>query len=151
MKTAGIVMNVGVSGGMKASRDEIITQFEAHCKSRWPREFAKKLKRGFHRNDRVDSAEELYNKAIFFDFEDCYCSVYAFKEWHDEAVIRKHSAIIDCLVFDLDHVDPVIAFKEAKKLIIVLSKTIYTKNNNQIYGQKTSLRSGEASTTRRAR
>ncbi len=38
-----------------------------------------------------------------------------------------------------------------REIIIVLSKTIYTKNNNQIYGQKTSLRSGEASTTRRTR
>jgi len=102
---------------MRGSKKEVIEQLEAHCKGKWPREFAKKLKRGFHRNDRLDSAEELYNKAEFFDFEDCYCSVYAFKEWHDEAVIRKHSAIIDCLVFDLDHADPMIAFKEAKKLI----------------------------------
>ncbi len=97
---------------------EIIEQIERHCKGRWPREFGKKLRRGFHRNDRVDSAEELYSKAELSDFLDCYSSVFAFKEWHDLAEERKRHVILDCLVFDLDcKQNPRMAFKETQRLV----------------------------------
>lgn len=102
---------------MKIEREELINQLETHCKHRYPREFGKKFKQGFHRNERVDDAEKLYNDCRFFDFEDCYCSVFSFKEWHDEAELRKQHAVIDCLVFDFDSEDPKIAFQDAKRLI----------------------------------
>ena len=98
-------------------KNETIEIFEKHCKTRFPREFGKKFERGFHRNDVVQNAEEIFNLCKFFDFIDCYCSVYSFKEYNSETWIRE-SAVIDTLVFDLDHkTDLKIPFKEAKKLV----------------------------------
>lgn len=102
---------------MKLESDFIIQQFDAHCKSKFPREFAKKLKKGFDRNNRVNSAEELYNLSKFYGFEDCYSSVYPFNEWDAKSEIRKQSAIIDTLPFDLDSTDLNKSFKECRKLV----------------------------------
>ncbi|RLI75167.1 hypothetical protein DRP04_13760, partial [Archaeoglobales archaeon] len=98
-------------------KNEMIEIFEKHCKGRFPREFGHKFKRGFERNHMVQNAEELYNLSRFYDFIDCYASVYSFTELSERSWIRE-SAVIDVLVFDLDHkTDLKIPFKEAKKLV----------------------------------
>jgi len=103
--------------------DELIDYFEAHCKSRFLREFGAKLrgdksgKGKFTRNNIAESAEELFNLAKFFNFRDCYASLYSFTKY-DESTWDRDSAIIDTLLFDLDHkANLSIAFKEAKKLV----------------------------------
>jgi len=110
---------------MKIDETTFIDLFDGHCKGKYPREFGTKLRNGkFMRNNEIVDPEHLYNLCKIWDFEDCFCSVYAFKEWHNQSKIRKQKAIIDCLAFDLDHKENLnIAFKEAKKLVrYLLSK-----------------------------
>jgi len=101
----------------------IIELFEGHCKGKYPREFAKKFRNGFDRNNRVESAEDLFSRAKGYDFKDCFVSVYSFKQWSDEAEERKKNAVIDAVLFDLDCKDNLkTAFLEAKTLIGFLMK-----------------------------
>jgi len=105
---------------MTLPRDFVIEQLDRHCKSKFPREFAHKYSRGFDRNNRVSDAESLYSMAEMFDFVDVYTSLYSYKEWHDDAQIRKRTAILDTILFDLDSEDLSVSLKEAKKLITFL-------------------------------
>jgi|Deesub1362A_J573_1020465.scaffolds.fasta_scaffold00164_29 hypothetical protein len=104
-------------------REVLTDELKKHYKDRWPREFGHKFDHSFMRNERVNDQYEVKNLLKFYDFLDCYCSVYAFREWHDLSEIRKQSAIIDTIVFDLDSEDLRVAFKEGRKLVeYLLSK-----------------------------
>ena len=107
-------------------RNIIPDLLRSHFKNKWPREFAHKFEYSFKRNERVDNYYEVRNLMEWYNFLDCYCSIYSFKEWNDVSEIRKRSARIDCLVFDLDSEDLKESFKEAQKLVSYLlsKKTI---------------------------
>jgi|Deesub1362B_J571_1020462.scaffolds.fasta_scaffold03512_2 DNA primase catalytic subunit len=108
-------------------REILAEELGKHCKQKFPREFAHKFENGrFIRNERINDRFELKNLLEWYDFTDCYCSVYAFKNWHDISEERKKTAIIDTMVFDLDSENLRQSFKEAQKLVSYLlsKKTI---------------------------
>ena len=98
-------------------KDTLTDELKKHFKSKWPREFGHKFELSFVRNERVNDQYEVKNLLEWYDFKDCFCSVYAFRDWSDLSVVRKQSARVDCIVFDLDSEDLRIAFKEAKLLV----------------------------------
>ena len=106
--------------------ERLIEVIDQHCKGKYPREFAHKFKRGFLRNERCIDSESIYLKSKFFDFKDCYCSVYSFSQWSDSAEERKRYVKIDTILFDIDHEDNLtLSLLEAKKLVkYLLSKDI---------------------------
>ncbi|RLI76930.1 hypothetical protein DRP07_12670 [Archaeoglobales archaeon] len=108
-------------------KDILTDELKKHCKGKFPREFGKKLPSGkFLRNESVMDQYELKNLLEWYEFVDCYLSVYSFKKWHEMSEVRKRSVRIDCLVFDLDSADLKESFKEAQKLTAYLlsKKTI---------------------------
>ena len=108
-------------------KDILADELRKHCKNKFPREFAHKFESGrFMRNERINDEYELKRLVEFYEYTDCYCSLYAFREWHDMAAVRKQTARVDCLVLDLDSKDLKQSFREAQKLVSYLlsKKTI---------------------------
>jgi hypothetical protein len=83
----------------------------AHCKNRYPREFAhpKRLPFAIRNDDVLISTIERWSLD-----QPCYITVYAFEDWH----IRPSTAIIDRVYIDLDHhTNPQNAVDDAIRLI----------------------------------
>jgi len=106
----------------KVSRDELVDYYDAHCRKRYPREFANMSETGkrFSRNMYVDDAEGLYNYVEFFDFINCFVSVYSFDAPSPEmgAMWPRDKVIIDVLFMDFDEKEnPSSALKDAQKFV----------------------------------
>jgi len=110
----------------RVSEETLVEAIDQHCKGKYPREFGHKFRRGFLRNQRCDSARDVYEKARFFDFVDCYCSVYSYSEWYSAAEDRRKFVRIDTVLFDIDiEGNLAAALAQAKKLVkYLLNKDI---------------------------
>jgi len=91
---------------------------DIHCKGKFPREFGKKTKRSFIRNEYATSPETLARMCEFFDYEDCFVSVYSFEKFEYGEPWDRNTAIIDRIYIDLDCEENLrLPLKEALKII----------------------------------
>lgn len=115
----------------KVSKDELVDFFDIHCRKRYPREFANMSETGkrFSRNMYIDDAEGLYNYAEFFDFINCFVSVYSFDAPSPEMGVMwpRDKVIIDVLFMDFDDAEnPSSALKDVQKFVrFLLSRGSY--------------------------
>lgn len=64
----------------------------------------------------INSVDEMELLIQEHNFIDCYCTMYSF-ETYTQTERNKDTAIIDCIVFDLDSEDLSIAYEDGKKLV----------------------------------
>jgi hypothetical protein len=92
---------------------------DIHCKGKYPREFGHKTKRSFLRNEYAPNAKVLTRMCEFFNYRDCYVSVYSFTAPVTPGEMwDRNSAIVDRLYLDLDYEGNLtIPLKEARKIV----------------------------------
>ncbi len=104
--------------------DEFTEIIDIHCKGRYPREFGKNTKRSFIRNEYAINSEMLARMCQFFNYKDCFASVYSFKKFEFGEPWDRNSVIIDRIYIDLDYEKNLqIPLKEAQKIINWYSRT----------------------------
>ncbi len=98
--------------------NDFVELVDIHCKGKFPREFGKKTKRSFIRNEYATSPETLARMCEFFDYEDCFVSVYSFEKFEYGEPWDRSTAIIDRIYIDLDCEENLrLPLKEALKII----------------------------------
>ncbi|WP_202320421.1 bifunctional DNA primase/polymerase [Archaeoglobus neptunius] len=95
---------------------------DVHCRRRYPREFANMSESGrrFSRNMYVSDLGDLYNYIEFFDFVNCFASVYSFDAPLPEMGVMwpRDRVVIDALFMDFDSKEsPKLAFKDVLKVL----------------------------------